>query len=166
MSLPDIYLWIYSQVLVDRAPYGTPCRGTAHQFIFVYFLISDIFRLENLWEYWPTGFLTRLGRLMYIYGNTDKQVFWHVRVHWCIYMGILTNRFSDTFGSTDIYITHQSTRMCQKTCLSVFPYIFQAKYIRNKKINENKLVGGTTTWGTIWGPVYKHLWIYCDKIWM
>ena len=32
-----------SQVLVDRTPYGTPCRGTAHQFIFVYFLISDIF---------------------------------------------------------------------------------------------------------------------------
>jgi hypothetical protein len=25
--------------------------GTAHQFIFVYFLISDIFRLENIWEY-------------------------------------------------------------------------------------------------------------------
>ena len=39
------------QVLVDRTPYGTPCRGTAHQFIFVYFLISDIFRLENIWEY-------------------------------------------------------------------------------------------------------------------
>jgi hypothetical protein len=34
------------------------------------------------------------------------------------------------------------------TDVSVFPYIFQAKYIRNKKINENKLVGGTTTWGT------------------
>ena len=32
---------------------------------------------------------------------------------------------------------------------SVFPYIFQAKYVRNKKINEIKLVGGTTTWGTI-----------------
>ena len=53
---------------------------------------------------------------------------------------------------TDVYIgTHQSTRTCQKTCLSVFPYIFQAKYIRNKKINENKLVGGTTTWGTPYG---------------
>jgi hypothetical protein len=26
-------------------------------------------------------------------------------------------------------------------------YIFQAKYIRNKKINENKLVGGTKTLG-------------------
>ena len=47
--------------------------------------------------------------------------------------------------------------MCQKTCLSVFPYIFQAKYVRNKKINENKLVGGTTTWGTTWGHVYEHL---------
>ena len=54
------------QVLVDRTPYGTPCRGTAHQFIFVYFLISDIFRLKNIWEYWQTGFLTRPGRLMYI----------------------------------------------------------------------------------------------------
>jgi hypothetical protein len=43
------------------------------------------------------------------------------------------------------------------SCLSVFPYIFQAKYVGNKKINENKLVGGTTTWGTIWGPVYEHL---------
>jgi hypothetical protein len=31
------------------------------------------------------------------------------------------------------------------------------KDVRNKKINENKLVGGTTTWGTIWGPVYEHL---------
>ena len=29
------------------------------------------------------------------------------------------------------------------------------KYVRNKKINENKLVGGTTTWP--WGPVYEHL---------
>jgi hypothetical protein len=53
-----------------------------------------------------------------------------------------------------LYI-HQSTRTCQKTCLSVFPYIFQAKYIRNKKINENKLVGGTTTWGTIWGSCLR-----------
>ena len=53
-------------------------------------------------------------------------------------MGILTNRFSDTSGSTDVYI-------------------FQAKYIRNKKINENKLVGGTTTWG----PVYEHLCYMC-----
>jgi hypothetical protein len=42
------------------------------------------------------------------------------------------------------YFWHQSTRTCPKTCLSVFPYIFQAKYVRNKKINENKLVGGTT----------------------
>jgi hypothetical protein len=41
-----------------------------------------------------------------------------------------------------------------------FPYIFQAKYVRNKKINENKLVGGTTTWGTIWGPVYEHLCVF------
>ena len=117
-------------------------------------------------------------------------------------MGILTNRFSDTSGSTDVYISvdpdvsenlfvsitsvdpdvsenlfvsitsvdpdvsenlfvsipiyiHQLTRTCQKTCLSVFPYIFQAKYIRNKKINENKLVGGTTTWGTIWGSCLR-----------
>ena len=45
--------------------------------------------------------------------------------------------------------------------LSVFPYIFQAKYVGNKKINENKLVGGTTTWGTIWGPVYEHLCYMC-----
>jgi hypothetical protein len=44
---------------------------------------------------------------------------------------------------------------CQKTCLSEFPYIFQAKYIRNKKINENKLVGGTKTWGTIWGSCLR-----------
>ena len=36
-----------------------------------------------------------------------------------------------------------------------FPYIFQAKYIRNKKINENKLVGGATTWGTIWGSCLR-----------
>ena len=50
-------------------------------------------------------------------------------------MGILTERFSDTSRSTDVYI---------------------AKYIRNKKINENKLVGGTTTWSTIWGPVHDH----------
>ena len=91
-------------------------------------------------------------------------------------MGILTNRFSDTSGSTNVYIgipiytsvdhtyiyisrpylyIHQSTRTCQKTCLSVFPYIFQAKYIRNKKINEIKLVGGTTTWGTIWGSCLR-----------
>ena len=35
------------------------------------------------------------------------------------------------------------------------------KYVRNKKINENKLVGGTTTWGTIWGPVYEHM---CKKL--
>jgi hypothetical protein len=41
--------------------------------------------------------------------------------------------------------------------LSVFPYIFQVKYVRNKKINENKLVGGTTTWGTIRGPVYYRI---------
>jgi hypothetical protein len=27
----------------------------------------------------------------------------------------------------------------------------------DKKINENKLVGSTTTWDTIWGPVYEHL---------
>jgi hypothetical protein len=26
---------------------------------------------------------------------------------------------------------------------------------RNKKINENKLVGGTTTWGTIWGSCLR-----------
>jgi hypothetical protein len=42
-----------------------------------------------------------------------------------------------------------------ETCLSVFPYIFQAKYIRNKKINENKLVGGTKTWGIIWGSCLR-----------
>ena len=83
---------------------------------------------------------------------------------WKIYGN--TNRFSDTSGSTDVYTyiyisrpgrvsIHQSTRTCQKTCLSVFPYIFQAKYIRNKKINENKLVGGTTTWGTIWGSCLR-----------
>jgi hypothetical protein len=66
---------------------------------------------------------------------------------------------------TNLYII--STRTCQKTCLSVFPYISQAKYVRNKKINENKLVGGTTTWGTIWGSVYEHLcvsianWLTC-----
>jgi hypothetical protein len=59
-------------------------------------------------------------------------------------MEILTNRFSDTSWSTDVYI--------------------QAKYIRNKKINENKLVGGTTTWGTIWGPVYEHLRFSIDYI--
>ena len=41
-----------------------------------------------------------------------------------------------------------------KICSENTAYIFQAKYARNKKINENKLVGGTT----IWGPVYKHLW--------
>ena len=41
-------MYMLTQVLVDRTPYGTPCRGTAHQFIFVYFLISDIFRLENI----------------------------------------------------------------------------------------------------------------------
>ena len=35
--------------------------------------------------------------------------------------------------------------------------LINRKYVRNKKINENKLVGGTTTWGTIWGPVYEHL---------
>ena len=57
-------------------------------------------------------------------------------------------------------IVDQSTLTCQKTCLSVFPYIFQEKYVRNKKINENKLMGGTTTWGTIWGPVYEHLWLH------
>jgi hypothetical protein len=61
------------------------------------------------------------------------------------------------FRSNPVIYIHQSTRTCQKTCLSVFPYIFQAKYVRNKKINENKLVGGTTTWCTIWGPVYEHL---------
>ena len=49
--------------------------------------------------------------------------------------------------------------MFHDTCLSVFPYIFQAKYVRNKKINKNKLVGGTTTWGIIWGPVYEQLWL-------
>jgi hypothetical protein len=47
--------------------------------------------------------------------------------------------------------------------LSVFPYIFQAKYVRNKKINENKLVGGTTTWGTIWGSVYEHLCMLMER---
>jgi hypothetical protein len=41
---------------------------------------------------------------------------------------------------------------------TAYMYIFQAKYVRNKKINDNKLVGSTTTWGTIWGPVYEHLW--------
>ena len=39
-------------------------------------------------------------------------------------MGILTNRFSDTVDP-------------------------DVRYVRNKKINENKLVGGTTTWGII-----------------
>ena len=55
--------------------------------------------------------------------------------------------------SVENTILHQSTRTCQKTCLSEFPY---TRYIRNKKINENKLVGGTTTWSTIWGPVHNH----------
>ena len=65
------------------------------------------------------------------------------------------------YGTPWYLYIHQSTRTCQKTCLSVFPYIFQAKYVRNKKINENKLVGGITTWGTIWGPVYEHM---CKKL--
>jgi hypothetical protein len=52
--------------------------------------------------------------------------YWQTGIDWCIYLYI-----------------HQSTRTCQKTCLSVFLYIFQAKYVRKKKINENKLVGVT-----------------------
>ena len=68
------------------------------------------------------------------------------------------------YGTPWYLYIYQSTRTCQKTCLSVFPYIFQAKYVRNKKINENKLVGGTTTWGTTWGPVYEQLCINQGKI--
>jgi hypothetical protein len=63
--------------------------------------------LENIWEYWQTGFLTRPGQLMYTFLYIRPPIyfrlfsyFWHISLG--KYIGILTDRFSDTSGSTDV----------------------------------------------------------------
>jgi hypothetical protein len=47
------------------------------------------------------------------------------------------------------------------SCLSVFPYIFQAKYIRNKKINENKLVAAVPRHGVPYGVLSTSTCVIC-----
>jgi hypothetical protein len=145
-----------------QVPYGTPCRGTAHQFIFVYFLISDIFRLENIWEYWQTGFLTRLGRLMYIY-------WWAVPWHGVPY-GVLSTSICDSSTSnlniqvkncTDflVYKLQPVVHCNQAYCFGKFSvYLFICLWSKQytlhnqvlKSTNKAKYLGVTITNDLTW----------------
>ena len=90
-------------MLIDR----TPCRGTTHQFIFFYFtyfwhislgkymgILTDRFSYTSgstdvyIFVYPPTNLFSFIFLFLTyfawkIYRNTDRQVFWHVRVDWC-----------------------------------------------------------------------------------
>jgi hypothetical protein len=161
---PFLYLFWISSPLNDikyQLCYLKRCLYTQKFYLFI---VTSFLLLLVL-------FLCLLKIVYYCLWGINEFVVFLCIVHVWFWFFILLPRFlslvikGQFFPRTDVYIgTHQSTRTCQKTCLSVFPYIFQAKYIRNKKINENKLVGGTTTWGTIWGSVYEHLWINALKI--